>query len=592
MVRWTWVLVVVLFAAAAAPGQVPSGLVLFGDSLTDVGNVNQASFGFVPGGDYFNGRFSNGPVWAEAMAAELGLGGLVHSRAGGRNYAHGGAETGGGRNNVIIPNVGLQIEFYFDDAAPGVDELFVVWGGANNLLGNLGADVSVPVADLAAHVTELANAGAARFVVPNLPRLGQTPRYVGGSNEAGFDALTLSFNAQLAARLDTLTANLGVEIIPLDIARMFDQLLAEPAAFGLSNVTGQAIAGVPNEDQYLFWDDVHPTGAAHAVLGEVAAHAVLGTAARRWHANAAVGRFDIAANWAPMGLPEPHWQAVVDNDVSPAPRTAQVAADQALDTLTVRGTTGDMRFAVFGGATLTVAHGLSIEPGGIVGGEGTLAATTATTNAGTLDPGEPDATGTLSLLGDFEQLPAGTLTADVANNGHDRLTIDGSAALAGTLALRFDDGFAPGFGAVFDLLTTTGSLAGRFDAITGLTLESIAGLDAAAAVTYATNAVSITIALVGDANLDGTINGLDASTLLANFGSAGGWRRGDFTGDGVIDALDAQAVLANFGQTVGATSPALIASLSALAEPEPGAAVVFGAVGLFVWLRPRRRPRR
>src|SRR5438045_2065282 len=50
-----------------------NNLVVFGDSLSDVGNIAQALFINTPGPYYWNGRFSNGPVYAESLATGLGF---------------------------------------------------------------------------------------------------------------------------------------------------------------------------------------------------------------------------------------------------------------------------------------------------------------------------------------------------------------------------------------------------------------------------------------------------------------------------------------------------------------------------------------
>src|SRR6476619_7996434 len=84
-----------VFGCTAAAGPF-NNLVVFGDSLSDIGNIAQAPFINTPGPYYWNGRFSNGPVYAETLATGLGLPALNRSTAsGGTDYAYGGAKTTG-----------------------------------------------------------------------------------------------------------------------------------------------------------------------------------------------------------------------------------------------------------------------------------------------------------------------------------------------------------------------------------------------------------------------------------------------------------------------------------------------------------------
>src|SRR5690242_16481672 len=69
--------IILLTFPCAAPAAPFSNTVFFGDSLSDIGNVSQATpiFPFVPktpGPYYWNGRFSNGPVYAESLTTGLG----------------------------------------------------------------------------------------------------------------------------------------------------------------------------------------------------------------------------------------------------------------------------------------------------------------------------------------------------------------------------------------------------------------------------------------------------------------------------------------------------------------------------------------
>ena len=63
-----------------------TGMVSFGDSLSDIGNtiavlpelVARVEAGYNPN-FYYDGRFSNGPVWAERLYSQLGFGTMVRN---------------------------------------------------------------------------------------------------------------------------------------------------------------------------------------------------------------------------------------------------------------------------------------------------------------------------------------------------------------------------------------------------------------------------------------------------------------------------------------------------------------------------------
>src|SRR4051794_6489859 len=67
-----------------------TGIVSFGDSLTDTGNLYAATG--QPPAPYDMGRFSNGPLWVEYLANQLGVAAPTASLLGGSNYAWAGAE--------------------------------------------------------------------------------------------------------------------------------------------------------------------------------------------------------------------------------------------------------------------------------------------------------------------------------------------------------------------------------------------------------------------------------------------------------------------------------------------------------------------
>ena len=115
-------------------------------------------------------------------------------------------------------------------------------------------------------------------------------------------------------------------------------------------------------------------------------------------------------------------------------------------------------------STLGTANGYPVViQNGDLSGNGTIDA--ALTNSGTLEPGK-DGPGKLHIVGDYNQLPDGTLTADVAGltpgTQHDQLVVDGKAFLDGTLTTATADSFAPIGGQQFHLIAPGRGVGGHF----------------------------------------------------------------------------------------------------------------------------------
>lgn len=257
---------------------------VFGDSLSDVGNISSATGGTYPGSYYWNARFSNGPVYAEAVATGLGLPPIARSTAGGNDFAYGGARTSGtgGFEGLFIRDLDEQVDQFVGSRTADANALFIVWAGANDFIGGQ-TNVNVPVSSLAEDIGRLVTKGARKFLVPNLPLLGKTPRFNGNPTAASqYNTRTANYNSALNVMLNGLEAgNPSLSIFRLDVAGLFNDAISNPAAFGLTNVTQAAAPGLqpgassyntnqiaPNANQYLFWDDLHPTATVHAALAE------------------------------------------------------------------------------------------------------------------------------------------------------------------------------------------------------------------------------------------------------------------------------------------------------------------------------------
>jgi outer membrane lipase/esterase len=282
--------------SAHADGSEYRGLYVFGDSLSDNGNIPRLIGVIYPPPPYFNARFSNGPVYAEYLPALLGISNV-------NNNAVGGAFAGRGNTNnatfPTLPGVSDEIDRYLAQR-PSADkrDLFIVFAGANDGLRALTQAATTPPAQVPALVQasitsaitstvdsmgRLIASGASQIVVPNLPDLGRTPSAI--SQGAAAQGLATTYTQNFNAALADVLAKQGqtVRIVPFDVAAVFNDLITNPSRYGLSNVT-QACVNVPScvtgstaaQNQFLFWDTVHPTGGVHAALGAMMAQVLSG----------------------------------------------------------------------------------------------------------------------------------------------------------------------------------------------------------------------------------------------------------------------------------------------------------------------------
>ena len=285
-----------------------SQIVVFGDSLSDTGNVrdrtNSRSGGIVdyPSHtfNYSNGRFTNdnntdpsstiyAGVWHEQLALTfLGLQPAAYSLGGGTNYAFGGATTNNGTHEevavstpfgdvtITVDDMGKQMDDYLAAHVVDPNALYLVWGGGNDLRNDDSAtNVTATAARATALVSRLANAGAQFIMVPNVPPLGDIPKYSGDPARIdSLNAASANYRDELNADLTSLLSSLALQgitptVYRLDIWTNIIRIFSDGPRYGFTNTNGSAQGNSSaNPDQFTFWDDVHPTTAGHYQLAK------------------------------------------------------------------------------------------------------------------------------------------------------------------------------------------------------------------------------------------------------------------------------------------------------------------------------------
>lgn len=288
-------------AASASPF---SKIYSFGDSLSDAGNIYTLSLHTVPAAPYVGGRFTNGPVWVQDLAVQLGLPAPTPSALGGTDFAYGGAETGADPLHPLNPaDLPSQLaQFTASRAAPAPNALYTVSIGANDVFDAIAAypanpsgaiaDITQAVGNEISFISALAAAGARNLAVLNVPDLGKTPSETARGPGVAQVASSLSalYDAQLSTSLKKLATADHLNLHLVDTFSLLDQGIANPAAFGLTNVTqpvwtgnftnpasGTVVVKGAAQNGYLFFDGIHPTATGHQLLAAAAHTSLLST---------------------------------------------------------------------------------------------------------------------------------------------------------------------------------------------------------------------------------------------------------------------------------------------------------------------------
>lgn len=303
LIKWAAGAALALASVAPAWAQY-SRLVVFSDSMSDnhrYGAYSKAATGAVhPAAPFDNGRFCNGLVAVEDLANGLGI--PIE------DYAFAGATSSYGslivvpegvltqvneylNNNNLIPTITtvpivspvLSIALGSGQADPKA--LHLIWAGPDDYYsGGMNALTAYSAtANIQQAITSLYNGGARYFFVPTMPDLSITPSArIHEQQQKGYIASAAKYSAQfsvvLTKGLDSLRAKypdahimsfdtLAYIRVAIEQARASGKNVTD-ACFPIDVLNPSKVPGVAcsQPDNYLFWDNNHPTAEANRIL--------------------------------------------------------------------------------------------------------------------------------------------------------------------------------------------------------------------------------------------------------------------------------------------------------------------------------------
>jgi phospholipase/lecithinase/hemolysin len=300
-----------LLGVSSAKASVYSAEYVFGDSLSDRGNLAElAGFNF-PNPPSYHDSFTNGPVAVQGLAQSFGLnadpslwvtgfqdphdlfGGA--SFVPGTNYAVAAATSAlqavGGPPGINLPEqIGAYSAFEHGVADPSA--LYVIMIGGNDvrnaaLQGTGAAAVAAGVdAELAA-VRTLSIEDAKHFLVVNVPDVGNIPEFAQDNPTLAGAATTYTqlYNLELAAGLAAIDPTLGpgTSLDEFNLYNFDASIKANAASYGFTNTTDRCFTntplsaaatpqcggqGGPDIANFTYWDSIHPTAKVQALWAQ------------------------------------------------------------------------------------------------------------------------------------------------------------------------------------------------------------------------------------------------------------------------------------------------------------------------------------
>jgi len=293
--------VLLIFTSYVQATQNYSNVYIFGDSLSDTGNL-ATIIGDLPQPFYMN-RVTNGQVAVETLAEKLGhtANASLHLLGlnAGTNYSVGGAKAAG-IEQINLNNQILAFQANHGFVAPP-NALYVIFIGGNDVrtalmtVNNKEARSIIKAAakEVKSAIENLSLIGAESFLVVNAPNIGIIPetQLIASATEnpdliGRGRMLSKKYRKALHNVVENLEEHNDIKIAEFDLFRFFNRLVKHADKYGFTNSTDPCFSSNTlkfhpdcnygqNFDQFIFFDEIHPTARVHSIVGKAMAESVL-----------------------------------------------------------------------------------------------------------------------------------------------------------------------------------------------------------------------------------------------------------------------------------------------------------------------------
>lgn len=272
-----------------------SKLVVFGDSLSDTGNL--AFFDLPP--PFFQNRISDGPLAADLVAEAINSDAQAAEHLLGNTLGFNYAVVGGNIVGIEPEDLEQQLSAYLNrvnnQADP--DALYFIFIGGNDLRdvrSILSSDqasnkITEIVNKLRTQLTRLKNAGARAFLIPNVVNIGRIPETLDQEDDdPGIvdraENYTREYNLLLRSMLNGFSRDRNISISAFDLFESFENLIQNASSYGFTETTQGCFdfdgfiiemdCLVYGFESRVFFDNVHPSSATNRILAEQLATAL------------------------------------------------------------------------------------------------------------------------------------------------------------------------------------------------------------------------------------------------------------------------------------------------------------------------------